>query len=74
MVPPDPLNKGCQHPFHFNHSIRQLLVCCFFQEAQVFGKQQVIFQFACRSHGYLEETTELRIATTSTAFSDIGRN
>jgi len=37
-------------------------------------QQEVIFQFTCGTHGYLQKSPEIRIGIPPAAFSDIGWN
>ncbi len=70
----EPLDERGEHPLDLDNFVFHVEVFAFFEEAQIVGQQEVIFQFAGRSHGDLEEASEIRYCPPSTSLGDVRRD
>lgn len=68
------LQEAVEHPLEFSGLLRQLLVIPGFDQLQISGQQEVVFQFAGRAHSDETETSELGVAVASASFGQVGGN
>ena len=68
----DALQQSVQHAFYFRHFFDQALVLLVGDESEVARQQKLIFDFACRAEGNLEESSKLALSAAA-AFGQVGR-
>jgi len=68
------VEEACQHSFQFNRALGEFIVVFGLDQFEISRQQEVILQFACRSHGDGTEAGGLGSAVPSASFRQIGGN
>ena len=66
------MNKRSEHLFNLGDIFCKFFIITISQVFEIVSEKEVVFGLTGRAHGDLQKMLKLRVASTSTAFSNIG--
>src|SRR5258708_33835942 len=70
----DAFDQSCEHPFDLDDLSFELSLQPGWHYPEISGETQKIFNLACGTHGYMQETLEIGPTPTPASLGDVGRN